>query len=117
MYHYEVNEQAVKREKAAARELRKSRWWQSKIANQAKCHYCAKSLAKDDCTMDHIVPIVRGGKSTKGNVAIACKECNNRKKDRLVFDWSPFQTDSCQPESETSDTTRPHEPNDEAQKQ
>jgi len=30
--------------------------------------------------MDHIVPIVRGGKSVKSNVVPACKECNNKKK-------------------------------------
>jgi 5-methylcytosine-specific restriction protein A len=30
--------------------------------------------------MDHIVPIARGGKSTKGNVVPCCKKCNNEKK-------------------------------------
>jgi 5-methylcytosine-specific restriction endonuclease McrA len=91
MYHYEMNELAIKREKTAARELRNSRWWQSKIANRASCHYCAKSLTKDECTMDHVVPIVRGGRSTKGNVVIACKDCNNQKKDKLVMDWATPQ--------------------------
>ena len=89
MYHYEMDEVIIKREKAAARELRKSRWWQSKIACRAQCHYCAKYLLKHECTMDHVVPLVRGGKSTKGNVVIACKDCNNAKKDRLLMDWTP----------------------------
>ena len=88
MYHYEMNEQVVKKEKAAARDLRKSRWWQTKIATRATCHYCMKSLKKDECTMDHVVPIVRGGRSTKGNVVISCKECNNQKKDKLIMDWN-----------------------------
>ncbi len=87
MYHYEMNEQVIKREKSAARELRKTRWWQTKIACHAKCNYCLKILTKDECTMDHVVPIVRGGRSTKGNIVIACKECNNEKKDHLVTDW------------------------------
>ena len=30
--------------------------------------------------MDHIVPVVRGGKSTRGNVVPCCKECNSDKK-------------------------------------
>ena len=89
MYHYEMNEQVIKREKAAARDLRKSRWWQTKIATLATCHYCAKALKKEECTMDHVVPIVRGGRSTRGNVVISCKDCNNQKKDRLIMDWSP----------------------------
>ena len=38
-------------------------------------------------TMDHIVPIIRGGKSTKGNVVPACKECNTKKKHSLLMEW------------------------------
>ena len=104
MYHYEMNELIIKRERAAARELRKSRWWQNKIATQAKCHYCMKSLKKNECTMDHILPILRGGRSTKGNVVIACKDCNSRKKDSLFVDLE-------------SEVTRLHEPGDQNQEQ
>ena len=86
MYHYEMNDIAIKRERSAARELRRSRWWQTKIAHAPKCHYCSKSLSKTECTMDHVVPLVRGGKSNKGNVVVACKDCNNDKKDKLFLD-------------------------------
>jgi 5-methylcytosine-specific restriction endonuclease McrA len=102
MYHYEMNEQIIKKEKAAARELRHSRWWQTKISNQPRCHYCSKSLRKDECTMDHVLPISRGGRSTKGNVVIACKDCNNLKKDRLFVD-------------ESSNITRLHEPSNQSE--
>lgn len=40
--------------------------------------------------MDHIVPIVRGGKSTKGNVVPACKECNAKKKYQLLMEWEDY---------------------------
>jgi 5-methylcytosine-specific restriction endonuclease McrA len=40
--------------------------------------------------MDHIVPIARGGKSTKGNVAAACKECNNAKQQLLPMEWEQY---------------------------
>ncbi|MCX6125536.1 MAG: HNH endonuclease signature motif containing protein [Proteobacteria bacterium] len=91
MYHYEMNEIVIKREKAAARELRMSRWWQNLIANRPPCHYCQVSLTKLEATMDHVVPLVHGGKSTKGNIVIACKPCNNAKKDRLLMDWDTFR--------------------------
>jgi len=42
--------------------------------------------------MDHIVPISRGGKSTKGNVVPACKECNNAKKQLLPMEWEKYLT-------------------------
>jgi 5-methylcytosine-specific restriction enzyme A len=36
--------------------------------------------------MDHLVPIIRGGKSTKGNVVASCKRCNSERKHRLPFE-------------------------------
>ena len=33
--------------------------------------------------MDHLVPLARGGKSSKGNVVPACKSCNTNKKYHL----------------------------------
>jgi len=69
----------IAREKANARELRLSGWWKQKLA-AGICHYCGKKFTPDELTMDHIVPIVRGGKSVKSNVVPACKECNNKKK-------------------------------------
>jgi 5-methylcytosine-specific restriction endonuclease McrA len=40
--------------------------------------------------MDHIVPIIRGGKSARGNVAPACKECNSRKKHMVPVEWEEY---------------------------
>jgi len=67
------------KEKSKARDLRKSRWWKNILA-KGVCHYCDKTFPPAALTMDHIVPISRGGKSSKGNVVPACKECNNNKK-------------------------------------
>lgn len=73
-----VSEQDVRREKDKARRLRQTQWWMRKIHNGV-CHYCNKEVGRDDLTMDHIVPLSRGGKSTKGNIVAACKECNSKK--------------------------------------
>ena len=40
--------------------------------------------------MDHIVPLIRGGTSTRGNVAPACKECNTKKKHFLPLEWDEY---------------------------
>jgi 5-methylcytosine-specific restriction endonuclease McrA len=69
----------VARERARARELRKSAWWQRRLG-RGTCAYCGKAFAPGELTMDHVVPIARGGRSTKGNVVPACKPCNNEKK-------------------------------------
>lgn len=68
-----------KREREKARALRKSRWWQTKL-QAGLCDYCGEHFHRDELTMDHIVPVARGGRSVKGNVAVCCKECNTTKK-------------------------------------
>ena len=73
-----ADEKHKKREREKARVLRKSRWWQQKLADGI-CHYCSEVFEKRLLTMDHIVPVARGGKSVKGNVVVCCKECNTVK--------------------------------------
>ena len=68
----------LKKEKARARELRHSHWWKMKLA-QGICYYCESKFPKTELTMDHIVPVGRGGLSTKGNVVVCCKACNSKK--------------------------------------
>ena len=69
----------VARERAKARELRNSGWWRGELA-RGICHYCGRKFPPQELTMDHIVPVVRGGKSVRWNVVPCCKECNNEKK-------------------------------------
>ena len=88
----EVNEEEVKREKEKARVLRKTRWWQQRLA-RGMCHYCRRRFPPSELTMDHIVPLIRGGKSTRGNVAPVCKECNTKKKYLLPMEWSDYLED------------------------
>jgi len=85
----ELTEEAIRREKEKARELRRSRWWQNRIA-KGVCHYCGGSFPPAELTMDHIVPVTRGGKSSRGNTVPACKECNSRKKYLLPIEWEEY---------------------------
>lgn len=49
-------------------------------------HRCAYCLRGDmPLTMDHLIPIARGGPHSSENVVPACKQCNCSKKDRLIF--------------------------------
>jgi 5-methylcytosine-specific restriction endonuclease McrA len=80
-----VDEAVIKREKAKARELRKSRWWQQKTASGV-CYFCREKFLPKELTMDHLVPLARGGTSCKANLVPACKECNTRKKVSLPFE-------------------------------
>ena len=76
----------IRRERAKAREMRKSRWWQQKTA-PGLCHYCGQKVDFHDLTMDHLVPLARGGRSTKENLVPSCKNCNTLKKTMLPIEW------------------------------
>ena len=88
-FAYNLNEEDIKRERRKARELRNTQWWKRRCA-KGICQYCGRMTPPKELTMDHIVPIARGGKSTKNNVVTACKECNNAKKQLLPIEWEQY---------------------------
>jgi 5-methylcytosine-specific restriction endonuclease McrA len=83
-----LSDEEIRRERAKARDLRASQWWKRKRATGI-CHYCGGKFTPQELTMDHLVPLVRGGRSTKGNLVPACKPCNDSKKHKLVFELEP----------------------------
>jgi len=80
---------AISREKQKARQLRNSPWWKKKI-ELGICYYCGKKFSPSELTMDHKIPLSRGGMSEKINIVPACKECNNKKKYLLPTEWSEY---------------------------
>ncbi len=88
-FSYHIEESDIKREKNKARDLRQSQWWKRRCS-KGVCWYCKRTIPSGELTMDHIVPLSRGGKTTKGNVAPACKECNNKKKQLLPMEWEEY---------------------------
>lgn len=80
-----VSEEEIRRERRKARELRATEWWKRKRA-KGICHHCGKQFLPKELTMDHLVPIIRGGKSTKGNLVPSCKKCNSERKHSLPFE-------------------------------
>ena len=80
-----VDPAQIAKERAKARELRRTNWWQAQI-QKGVCHYCSGKFPPSELTMDHIVPLSRGGRSTKGNIVPCCKACNNGKKYTMPVD-------------------------------
>ena len=69
----------VRRERAKAREMKSSQWWKQQLG-RGICYHCEQKFKKEELTMDHLIPISRGGKTSKHNVVVACKPCNTNKK-------------------------------------
>ena len=43
------------------------------------CYYCGDSLKSKNRTIDHKIPISRGGQTTLDNLVVSCKRCNEEK--------------------------------------
>lgn len=48
------------------------------------CFYCQRKAV---LTIDHIIPLVRGGRHAIGNLAPACEKCNKSKGALLLVEW------------------------------
>ncbi len=84
-----ADDEHIRREKSKARELRQSVWWKNQLG-RGQCYYCRARVHPRELTMDHIVPVVRGGRSTRGNVVTCCKACNSQKKYLLPSEWAAY---------------------------
>jgi 5-methylcytosine-specific restriction endonuclease McrA len=49
-----------------------------------RCFYCGSD---GPLTMDHVIPISRGGRHSVGNLLPACKGCNSTKNNRTIMEW------------------------------
>lgn len=47
------------------------------------CIYCGSYPS----TIDHVIPLSRGGRDAIGNLAPACGSCNSRKRNQTVMEW------------------------------
>lgn len=46
---------------------------------------CVRCGSQENLEYDHIIPVSKGGSSTKRNVQLLCEKCNRTKRDRIVF--------------------------------
>ena len=83
------DEAVLKKERAKARQLKASQWWKRKRAGGV-CHYCKGLFSPKELTMDHVIPIARGGRSEKFNLVPCCKMCNTKKRQMLPAEWDEY---------------------------
>lgn len=54
------------------------------------CNYCGRAFGAEGSfkrTLEHIVPLSRGGSNTIDNLVCACVRCNSQKGDKLPEEW------------------------------
>jgi 5-methylcytosine-specific restriction endonuclease McrA len=65
------------------------------LRDKFTCQYCGVRLTHKDCTIDHVIPRVRGGKKRWDNLVCACFKCNSAKGHRNIIKpkYKPYSPD------------------------
>lgn len=64
-------------------------WEEIKSNFNGKCAYC--DCETDDITMEHFIPMVKGGEYSKDNILPVCRSCNSSKGTSSFWKWYPTQ--------------------------
>ncbi len=54
------------------------------LRDQNRCQYCGRKFPSSELSLDHVIPLSRGGKSSWENVVCACLPCNVKKGNKLL---------------------------------
>lgn len=53
-----------------------------------RCRYCGRLVRYGKSSLDHVVPVSRGGGDDPGNIVLACQHCNQAKADFTPLEWA-----------------------------
>lgn len=67
------------------------------VYQYGKCYYCGLTVEQREpphpraATLDHLLPLSKGGKSAMSNLVLACFRCNNEKGDLTETEYRRFR--------------------------
>lgn len=64
-------------------QAQRNRLRQEWLRQQRQCTYCTVAAT----TIDHVLPLVRGGTNYEGNLTPACGSCNSSKSGKTITEW------------------------------
>lgn len=82
---YQANRRARKRSNPGSIGVTDGEWQSIKKQYGFRCVYCG--LLTEDLTMDHVIPVTKGGRHAAANILPACKPCNSSKNALLLVQW------------------------------
>ena len=74
------------RERHKAKILKKSAWWKNQMG-KGVCCYCQVRCPPRELTLDHNLPLIRGGLTSRKNCGPACRQCNQMKQNHTGEEW------------------------------
>lgn len=64
-------------------EVTPAQWRRELNRHDGKCVYCGQPAT----TVDHVIPLCKGGRHAIGNLVPACTHCNSSKSGLLLSEW------------------------------
>src|SRR5271170_7634602 len=61
------------------------------LRDRNSCQYCSVVLTAGELTLDHVVPRSRGGLSTWENLVACCHNCNRRKGNQMLHEFTEMK--------------------------
>jgi 5-methylcytosine-specific restriction endonuclease McrA len=92
---YSETNSKSRRLKRESETLGLTRWQRKKLLNNWKaelqpCSYCLNVAD----TIDHIIPLIKGGTHLEENLTPACRSCNGSKAGHLISEWKVLNVGS-----------------------
>lgn len=47
------------------------------------CHWCPMALDYASATLDHLIPLSKGGSNSEDNFVLACADCNKKRRNKM----------------------------------
>jgi len=54
------------------------------LRDEYQCQYCSEIVNEKTASIDHVLPISKGGKNRWDNLTTACRTCNSNKSSKLI---------------------------------
>ncbi len=70
---------------------RKTKRMKARKQTKGRCWYCSKHVGKNEATLDHVIPLARGGGFERSNLVFACQSCNTEKGDKSLEQYRTFK--------------------------
>ena len=81
---HNANREGLRRGNAGYLPFKDAEWEKLKRRFMYCCAYCGH---KKRLEMDHVIPLSRGGRHAIANILPCCRQCNMKKKDKLLAEW------------------------------
>jgi hypothetical protein len=61
-----------------------------RLRDGPRCRYCDTEFEIEKLTVDHTVPLMRGGQDDPDNVVLACRTCNSQKGPMTDLEYKEY---------------------------